>query len=265
MNLTFPFRETWMHRVNPGVKLTVFLALFVVVMLVHNLNPLMNMTFGLLLLIVIWSGHPWRRLLLYASPFLLVFVSSSAGMAMFGTGETTWFRYGLIHVTEESFYRGLHLGFRALNMAGAGLLFGLTTRPVYLFYSLMQQYRLPPKYAYSFLAAMRMLPLMAEELQTLRHALLVRGVRAGWTPHGLYLTIQRYAIPLLAQSIRRAQRVAVAMESKRFVSEADRTYYYRVGFSAWDIVFVFALTAIVLLAFWIGGHWPYVASTDVRG
>jgi energy-coupling factor transport system permease protein len=265
MQITFPHRQTWLHRVNPGLKLLLFIALFIVVLLIHNLNILMNLTFGVLLLLILWSGHPWKRLLLYSSPFLLVFLSTSTGMMMFGQGSTTWLHYGLIHVTEEGFFRGIHLGFRALNMAAAGLLFGLTTRPVFLFYSLMQQYKLPPKYAYSFLAAMRMLPLVLEEFQTLRHALKVRGVRQSYTIRGLYLTIQRYAIPLLAQSIRRAQRIAIAMESRQFTNDAKRTYYYNVGYSTSDLGFAVYFIVIVIVSHWIGTVWPYFEIKDVRG
>lgn len=94
----------------------------------------------------------------------------------FGKGETTWWEWGLIHITEESFYRGLHLGFRALIFALLGLMFSLTTRPVFLFYSLMQQLKLKPKYAYSFMAGIRLIPIMIEEFQTIRQAMIVRGV-----------------------------------------------------------------------------------------
>ncbi|MHA7964311.1 energy-coupling factor transporter transmembrane component T family protein [Paenibacillus sp. CAU 1782] len=262
--LTFPFHSTWLHRLNPTVKLLMFMALFVTVLFIHNLNVLINLTICVLLLLV-WSGHPWRRLLLYASPFLLVFVSSSTGMMMFGSGSTTWFRYGLIHITEESFYRGLHLGFRSLNMAAAGLLFGLTTRPVALFYSLMQQWKLSPKYAYSFLAAMRLLPIMLEEFQSLRHAHKIRGIRTGWTPAGFYRTLRQYAIPLLAQSIRRAQRIAVAMEARQFDSSATRTYYYRFGYSKLDPLFVLYLIAALLISIWLGTELPYFDTQDARG
>ncbi|HEY0827347.1 MAG TPA: energy-coupling factor transporter transmembrane component T [Bacilli bacterium] len=265
MQLTFPYHETWLHRVNPGLKLILFVLLFFIVILIHNLNILINLTAGVLLLLALGSGHPWKRLLLYSSPFVLVFISTATGMMMFGQGSTTWLKYGLLHVTEESFFRGLHLGFRALNMAAAGLLLGLTTRPVYLFYSLMQQWRLPPKYAYSFLAAMRMLPLLLEEFQTLRNALKVRGTRTSYGLKGLYLTIQRYAIPLLAQSIRRAQRIAIAMEAKRFSNEVKRTYYYKIKYSCWDVIFVVYFAAVVILSYWIGTVWPYFATVDVRG
>jgi energy-coupling factor transport system permease protein len=258
MQLTFPHRDTWLHRVNPSVKLIVSLALFVFIVLTGSLNVTINMTIATLLPLLLFSGHPAKRLLLYASPFLLVFVSSSTGMMMFGQGSTTWFRFGIVHVTEESFWRGLLLGFRGLQVAAAGLLFGLTTRPVALFYSLMQQWRLAPKYAYSFLAALRMIPVIIEEFQTLRHALRIRGTKKRSPLTGWYATLRMYAIPLLVQSIRRAHRTAVAMEAKRFSNERSRTYYYEFGYSALDVVYVLYFVVAALLAVTVGTYWPYV-------
>nr|WP_243734933.1 energy-coupling factor transporter transmembrane component T [Paenibacillus turpanensis] len=238
--------------------------MFVVVLLIHNINVLANAVAGLALFIFVASGHPVHRLLLYSSPFVLLFVSTSTGMMMFGEGTTTWFRYGLIHVTEESFFRGLHLGFRALSFAFAGLLFGLTTKPVLLFYSLMQQCKVPAKYAYAFLAAFRLLPIMLEEFQALRYAIKIRGRRPKRGFSRFYETMRMYAVPLMAQSIRRAQRTAVAMEAKRFRSEQTRTYFYHVGFSAHDVWFAVIFTVIFAAAYWTGTEWPYISITDVR-
>jgi energy-coupling factor transport system permease protein len=264
MQVTFPHRETWLHRVNPGIKLLVSIALFVIIVFTHNLNVMINLTIGAMLPLFLFSGHPLKRLLLYASPFLLIFVFSSTGMMMFGQGSTTWFRFGLVHVTEESFYRGLHLGIRGLHVAAVGLLFGLTTQPVTLFYSLMQQWMLSPKYAYSFLAALRMLPEMVDEFQTLRHALKIRGRKKRKGITGWYALIRMYAIPLLAQSIRRAHRTAVAMEAKRFSAVGKRTYYYQMNYSILDGVYVIYYVLIGVISYVLGMEWPYLNVTDVR-
>ncbi|MBJ8191172.1 energy-coupling factor transporter transmembrane protein EcfT, partial [Bacillus cereus] len=95
MNLSFPHHKTWLHRVNPGLKLVMFSILFVVVIVIHDPNVMFNVACAMLLLLV-WSGHPWKRLLLYGSPFILVFISTSTGMMMFGKGVTTWWTWGLI-------------------------------------------------------------------------------------------------------------------------------------------------------------------------
>ncbi|MDF2961246.1 MAG: putative HMP/thiamine permease protein YkoC [Paenibacillus sp.] len=260
----FAFDETWLHRVNPSLKLILSIGMFFVVLFTDNINVLVNITAVQLLLLLLFSGHPMPRLLLMFLPFGLLFVSSSMSMMLFGKGDTTWLRLGLVHVTEESFFRGLHIGLKTVNMALMGLMFALTTRPVTLFYSLMQQCKLPPKYAYSFMAALRLMPIMADEFQTLRMALKVRGVKRRVGIGGFYETLRLYAIPLLAQSIRRAQRIAVAMEAKRFSSASGRTYYYRIGFSMRDLYLLLYLAAAVWAAVYAGQHFPYFHIGDVR-
>jgi energy-coupling factor transport system permease protein len=255
------YRETWLHRTNPSLKLLVMLGLFIVVLFVHNPNILVNFAIGLILLFFIYTGYPPKYLLLFFLPFLLIFVSTASSMMLFGQGKTTWFQWGLVHITKESFLRGMHLGFRALTFALLGLIFSLTTRPVYLFYSLMQQLKLKPKYAYSFLAGVRLIPIMLEEFQTVQSALKVRGVAAN---SGILEKVKRYAIPLLSQSIRRAQRIAVAMEAKRFSSGTKRTFYYEIGFSKYDMVFLLYIIVMAILAFYVATISPYIPVKDVR-
>ncbi|WP_282941092.1 energy-coupling factor transporter transmembrane component T [Paenibacillus sp. RC67] len=264
MDNLLAYDETWLHRVNPSFKLLLSLALFFVLLFTNNINVLLNMTIAQLLLLLCFSGQPLSRLLLMFLPFVLLFVSSSMSMMLFGKGDTTWLHWGLIRITEESFYRGLHIGLKTVNMALAGLTFALTTRPVALFYSLMQQCKLPPKYAYSFMAALRLLPIMVGEFQTLGMALKVRGVKRRAGLSGVYETLRLYAIPLLAQSIRRAQRIAVAMEAKRFSSARNRTYYYRIGFSQRDAYLLLYLVVTLSAALYVGQHFPYFHVGDVR-
>lgn len=130
------------------------------------------------------------------------------------------------------------IGLRALVFAVLGLTFALTTRPVNLFYSLMQQLRLDSKYAYSFMAALRLIPIMTEEFETIRNARKVRGSERVKGLQGILFKMKVYTIPLLSGSIRRAHRIAVAMEAKRFSGKEIRTYYYEVGYSGNDILFI---------------------------
>lgn len=265
MQLSWNVRETWLHGVNPSLKLLGSVMVFFLLMFTDNINILANATWMLLVLLFAGTGHPVRRLLLLLLPFALLFVSSSTSMIFFGKGETTWLRYGLVHVTEESFYRGLHIGLKTVDMALAGMIFALTTRPVRLFYSLMQQLRMPAKYAYSFMAALRLMPMAAEEYRTLQMALKVRGVRYSQGPGGWISRLQHAVIPLLAQSIRRAQRIAVAMEAKRFsAAGGERTFYYTIGWSVRDAGFVALLAGCAAAAFYLGHYAPFFHVGDVR-
>ncbi len=263
MQWTLQYEETWLHRLNPAFKLVFFLLLFLLLLFVHNPNYITNFTFVPLLLVLFATGHRKKFIFILMVPFLLLFFSSATSMIFFGEGSTTWWKWGLIHITEESFYRGVHIGFRALNFALLGLLFALTTRPVYLFYSLIQQLKVPPRFAYSFMAAIRILPVMMEEFQQLRAALLIRGVKKKKGMGRVMQSITLYAVPLLSQSIRRAHRIAVAMESKQF-NNRERTYYYKQNFSKLDVYFLIYMCIGFVFAYWIGHTFPYYEITDVR-
>lgn len=264
MPIDFSYKETWLHHINPSFKLLLMVLLFIHLLMIHNPNVLINYLIGMVVLYLFFTGHPWKRLLVISFPFLFIFLTSSTSMIFFGKGEVTWLKWGLVHITEESFFRGLHLGFRGMIFAVLGIVFALTTRPVFLFYSLMQQFKLKPKYAYSFMAAIRLIPLMVEEMQTLHYALKVRGVQGEKGVRGFYYKLKSYSIPLLSQSIRRAYRIAVAMEAKRFSNHENRTYFYQLGFSRFDIIFLCYLLVIILLSYRLGHHLPYFSITDVR-
>lgn len=264
MPFDFAYKETWLHQVNPSLKFGSMVVLFVLILFIHDINVIINVMIGTILLYLFFTGHPWKRLVLIAAPFLLIFVTSSTSMIFFGEGEQTWFQWGLIDITEESFFRGLHLGFRGIVFAVIGVVFSLTTRPVFLFYSLMQQVKVKPKYAYSFMAAVRLLPIMLEELQTLRYALKVRGVGQQKGIMGFYHKLKSYSIPLISQSIRRAHRIAVAMEAKRFSNTTKRTFYYEIGYSRVDLWFVIYFIIVISLSYFIALYFPYFSVRDVR-
>lgn len=262
--MDFSFQETWLHKINPSLKFIVIVFLFTGVLFIHNINLLVNFLGGTLLLYLFFTGHPKKNLLLIAIPFLLIFLTSSTSMIFFGKGDSTWLKWGLVHITEESFVRGIHLGFRGILFALLGVIFALTTRPVYLFYSLMQQVKLKPKYAYSFMAAIRLIPIMIEEFQTLRYALKVRGVVHQKGIVGFYQKLKAYSIPMLAQSIRKAHRIAIAMEAKRFSVTKKRTYFYQFGFSKYDLGFVFYFIITIGLSYLLVDNFTYWDIQDVR-
>ncbi|MCM2674534.1 energy-coupling factor transporter transmembrane component T family protein [Alkalicoccobacillus plakortidis] len=264
MTALYATKDTWITHVNPSIKLILSILLFAYMIFIHNPTHLVYLTAVFCLLLFVFSGHPLRYLLLFSAPFILVFFSSASSMIFFGRGDTTWFKWGIFHVTEESFYRGVHLGFRALAFAILGMIFALTTKPVLLFYSLMQQLKVPSKYAYSFLASIRIIPIMIEEFQTLRHAMVIRQAVPEKGLKGVYKKLQFFSVPLLAQSIRRAQRIAVAMEAKRFMQVKQRTYYYQTRITYYDLIFLIVLVSAPLATYMLADLFPLFDNTDVR-
>ena len=121
------------------------------------------------------------------------------------------------------FSAGLALGLRLLGIALSGVIAIATTDPTDLADSLQQQARLSPRLAVGVLAAIRMLPILAVEWQLLGMARRARGVSAGWSPVAAARLAFGRLLALLVGAIRRATRLALAMEARGFGTATCRT------------------------------------------
>lgn len=238
-----PDRETWLYRVNPALKFALFGSLLLITLFTRNL-PFVSwlaVLFGILL--YGFSGYPIRKLALLSIPLVISFASTAGTMILFGKGDAVWWQWGPLKISEESIQHGLLLGTKSLTFGFVGFTFLLTVQPVLFFYAMMQQFRLPSKYAYSFIASIRLLPVVVEEIQVRTNALKVRGITFSRGMKGWGERIQAYTVPLFAQSIRRAQRIAIAMEAKQYQMGAARTYFYPTSYSRMDAIFIGVIAA----------------------
>ena len=255
--------STFADRVNPLVKILVAVALFLTVILIHNPNHLFHLAVIMFILLFILSGVKYIYIALLTGVILFFGFISSLYMIFYGEGTTTIFRFGIIHVTEESAVRGIHIMMRGITLSFFGALIVFTTRITDVFYSLMQQGRLKPKYAYSFMAAVRMVPIIAGEYMALRRARKVRRALI----HRKYITGLKgfisAIVTLLSQSIRRAWRLGVAMESKGF-DDGPRTYYHRTTYSIHDLHFVLLIVSGVIISAFLGEWFSPFDTVDAR-
>ncbi|RYL88830.1 energy-coupling factor transporter transmembrane protein EcfT [Sporolactobacillus sp. THM7-4] len=254
--------DKWFFKINPSFKFLIIDALFIVYLVVSNLNTMIWAACLFLILYLAVNGFSARLSFWLIILTLWVSVFSSTAMIFFGQGTHVLFRWYLVVISEESLARGTLIGLRTFIFSLLGLIMASTSRPVPFFYSLMQQLRVPVKYAYGCLAAFRMLPMMAEEFVHIRQAMKVRGLRQKGIK-AMYERIKRYALAMLAQSIRRAQRTAVAMEAKRFSMTESRTYYYEIGWSRMDLLFSGVIVAVVIGGFLLSGWFPLTPYTHV--
>jgi energy-coupling factor transport system permease protein len=118
---------------------------------------------------------------------------------------------------------GLALGLRLLGIAFAGVLAVATTDPTDLADSLQQQARLSPRLAVGVMAAIRMLPILAVEWQLLGMARRARGVSASGAPLVAAQLAFGKLLALLVGSVRRATRLALAMDARGFGTSPCRT------------------------------------------
>ncbi|PIC86764.1 ABC transporter permease [Sporosarcina sp. P20a] len=244
-----PKRKTWLFRVNPALKFIVFFAFLIITLVNQSLPFAISQAVLYGILFYVFSGYSLKKLSLLSIPLVISFLSTGLTMLLFGKGEAVLWQWGLFKISEESIQHALLLGSKSLSFGFVGFTFILTIQPVLFFYAMMQQFRLPSKYAYSFIAAFRLIPAVTEELQIRRNALKVRNIQFSKGIKGLYERLQSYTVPLFAQSIRRAQRIAVAMEAKQYQMGAARTYYYPTRYNAIDRVFLLVMIGSLCSAF----------------
>lgn len=118
------------------------------------------------------------------------------------------------------------ISLRLIAIAIPGVLAFASTEAVDLADSLVQQLHVPARFAYGALAGLRLLPLLSADWALISRARRARGIDAGGPPlnlvRGAMLFASR-AYALLVAAVRRATRLALAMDSRGFGRCQQRT------------------------------------------
>jgi energy-coupling factor transport system permease protein len=125
-------------------------------------------------------------------------------------------RIGPLRLTVEAAGTAAALGARVLAIVCVGAVFAGTTDPTRLVDALVQQARLPARFAYGALAAYQAIPRLSEDLATLRQARRIRGLGGRWHP--------RLFVGLLIRALRHADQLAMAMDARAFDAGPRSTY-----------------------------------------
>ncbi|MCR5009202.1 MAG: energy-coupling factor transporter transmembrane protein EcfT [Oribacterium sp.] len=214
--------EKW----NPSVKMiTVFLCVFILTVRNNtklNIIVFISFVIGMLLFSDVKPGKIFAFLLpAFIAAFGLfimgLFYSRNSDISIRTIFDISKEQLEAL-TTSGNMVTALQLATRLLAYAGMGILFSLTTDGEYFVRSLMHQLRLPPKFAYGILAAFYLLPMMRNELRTVQTAFRVRNMSG-------FSLRPKILFTMLVNSVRWSESVAMAMESKGFSGEAERTYH----------------------------------------
>jgi len=222
--------ESVLGRANPLAKLAIaFLWLLGLAFTTRHLPPLVIAAVALAAGIGLGRIRPsdLARALtpLWFVAGVVVLSNIVFGAANTNPAATELARLGPLRVTAEAVSTATALGLRVLAIASVGAVLALTTEPTRLVDALVQQGRLPERFAYGALAAYQAIPRFAEDLTTLRQARRIRGLRGGWHP--------RLLLGLLVLAIRHGDRVALSMDARAFGS-GPRSRYRIVTWSRLD-------------------------------
>ena len=134
-------------------------------------------------------------------------------VVIFAVNVGTDYFYFRLHVDGSYRRERVALTLRFVVLVESFSVFFLTTSPDHLGLAL-EESRVPYEFAFAFTTAVRFVPVLAEEAQTIMDAQKARGLEL--EKGGLLKKIRNYVpvlIPLIVSAIRRSLELAEAMES----------------------------------------------------
>ena len=243
------FRRVYspIHNLDPRVKFVYVCAVFVAAIIFWEILPL----FALLLMqlpFVLLAGvqREWIRSLRGAA-FLAAFIFFANFVFRF------WSAGFVVLATDVEWAASMTLRFVVLVESFS--VFFLTTSPDHLGLAL-ELTRVPYEFAFAFTTAVRFVPVLAEEAQTIMDAQKARGLEL---EKGNFMKrIRNYIpilIPLIVSAIRRSLELAEAMESRAWGATKKRTNLYALKIHRGDFAMLaiasFILVASILIYFYV--------------
>ena len=248
---------SYLGRRDPAIKLIASVAVSLILVLV--IDPITPLLFGAGAIVagLVLGGLRPATLLRTVWPLALVglgFVWTNALFAHAPSGEVL--AWGPLEVSRAGLIFGIAIGLRGLAIGLFSVLFVLTTDPTDLVVSLIHHARLPYRIGYPLLAAYRFLPFFTQEYAQVALAQRVRGVPRGRSPFARVRRALGLLLPLLATAVRRASRIAIAMDARGFAAARTRTYLRETRIVMADLVFLavaLSLALATLVAGALGG------------
>jgi len=223
------------HNLDPRMKFVYVIAIFVAAILFSAILPLvilfiMQLPFVLLARV----QKQWLRSLRGAAFLaLFIFVINVGG---------SYFTHGLTLLAAD-WENAAEMTLRFVVLVESFSVFFLTTSPDHLGLAL-EQSRVPYEFSFAFTTAVRFVPVLAEEAQTIMDAQKARGLEL---EKGNFMKrIRNYVpvlIPLIVSAIRRSLELAEAMESRAWGATKKRTNLYELKLRKGD----YALFAIIIV------------------
>ena len=246
MSASFYFdRDSWFHRLHPVTRIIMLALSFCSALLIEH--PLFILA---LALVYALAGARTGALTGLGRVFWLMALIALASFMIWSlaySGRTAALRLGPLTITSQGMLYGAGMGLRLDLMIFCGLIF-LAATPVEEFTSGLTRMGLPFPMSFALSLSFRLVPLFADTVHTIRDAQKARGLDTG--AGNVFTRLKNYVpllAPVFASALRRADQLAIALESKGF-GLAPRRGSIRQYERGWrDALAVIAILLIIAL------------------
>jgi len=247
--------SSWLHRLDPRAKLAIAVVLSTALFGIDSAFVLAAVVIGVLFGFIS-ARIPLRYVSTFVWPvvFFGLFALVLNAIAWDATAANMQL-FGVVPISYAGVARGFYFAVRLFAMILGAALVTLTTSPVALtdavtsILSPLRVFRVPvDDIALVFSIALRFIPTIVEEAETIALAQRARGARfdsgslmtraKAWVP---------VLVPLLVQLFRRADSLALAMESRCYTGEG-RTRLRQLSWQPSDTMLVLAAIVFVVAA-----------------
>jgi energy-coupling factor transport system permease protein len=251
------FRKVYspIHNLDPRIKFVYVCSIFAVAILYWEILPLMTLFF-LQIPFVLLAGvkREWLRSMRGAAFLATIIFLTNFVVAFIGAGYI---------VTAKGLENAFAMTLRFIVLVESFSVFFLTTSPDHLGLAL-EQTRVPYELVFAFTTAVRFVPVLAEEAETIMDAQKARGLEL---EKGNFLKrIRNYIpilIPLIVSAIRRSLELAEAMESRAWGATKKRTNLYVLRLHKGDVALIAITICIVAIAIYVRLFLPIPSLSDL--
>ena len=250
------------HRLDPRTKILAMIAYIVLVFLVRAM-PVFAVPLLFVLGALLASGVPARYALSSLRPMRWLIAFMFLINLFFTQGDRVLFSWWIIRVTAEGLRQAVFISLRLILLVAGTSLLTLTTSPIALTDGLerllkpLKRIRFPAhELAMMMTIALRFIPTLLEETERIRKAQMARG--ADFETGGLLARARAMGpllVPLFVSAFRRADELAMAMESRCYHGGEGRTRMHELHYARRDLLaallIALLLAAVPVIQLWI--------------
>ncbi len=244
--------DSFLHRLNPLLKFISLVIISFSILIFPNL-PLSFLILAIVLVLFRAARvHPKLSMnrskflfLFSALLFLLQLLITQNGTILFFIVPSIGEGLPLFPVTTFGIERGLVVALRFLIIVFSSILFVAVTDPTLLAHALAQA-KVPYRYAFTLVIALRFLPLFDVENQVVRMAQKSRGLSTNVRSMSSILRTVRFTFfPLLVSALSRVDELTLSMDGRGFGQANLRSYYRASQWRPVDIILLILMLSLL--------------------
>ena len=251
--------NTVVHRLDPRIKLLLTLVYITALFMASGVFSYALMLLALITCLSLSKIKP-KAALRGLRPIMIIILVTVVLNAFFVRGETVLFKYRSVVVTQEGLLMAVFMAARLMMLIVGTFLLTYTTSPIALtdgiesLFNPLKKIKLPiHELAMMMSIALRFIPTLIEETDKIMSAQKARG--ADFETGGLIKrakAILPLVIPLFISAFRRADELAIAMESRCYHGGEGRTRMKTLKTAARDYVALLCGAAIIAAVIFLG-------------